>query len=63
MSDCILKSRPPSIGDNLRDTMRGLYRRSCAALIGASALVSLSLFTEPVHAQAQPAQQHGPTSS
>ena len=57
MSDCILKSRPPSIGDNLRDTMRGLYRRSCAALIGASALVSLSLFTEPDHAQAQPAQQ------
>ena len=60
MSDCILKSRPPSIGDNLRDTMRGLYRRSCAALIGASALVSLSLFTEPVHAQAQPAQQQRP---
>ena len=57
MSDCILKSRSPSIRDNLRDTMRGLYSRSCAALIGASALVSLSLSTEPVHAQAQPAQQ------
>ena len=43
MSDCILVNRPPNIGDSLRKTFRGLHTRSCAALISAATLMSLSL--------------------
>src|SRR4051812_38648768 len=57
MSDCILMNRPPFIREHLRKTIRGLHTRSCAALIGAVTLVSLSL-TGSAAAQAQaPAQQ------
>ena len=47
MSDCMLIDRPPSIRDILRKTMRGLHTRSCAALIGAATLMSLSLAGRP----------------
>src|SRR3954447_12723691 len=57
MSDRILVNRPPSIGETLRRRFRGLHTRSCAALIGAATLVSLSL-TGSAGAQAQaPGQQ------
>ena len=60
MSDCLLNNRPPSIRDTLRKTMRGLHTRSCAALISAATLMSLSLAgpgSTPVAAQQQPAQK------
>jgi arylsulfatase A-like enzyme len=52
MSECILVNRPPNIGDSLRKALRGLHARSCAALIGAATLMSLSLAGE-ASAQAQ----------
>jgi arylsulfatase A-like enzyme len=52
MSECILVNRPPNIGDSLRKALRGLHPRSCAALIGAATLMSLSLAGE-ASAQAQ----------
>lgn len=60
MSDCILNNRPPSIRDALRKTMRGLHTRSCAALISAATLMSLSLSgpgSTPAAAQQQPQQK------
>ena len=42
MSDCILKEKP-SIPDVFRKTVRGLHTRSCAALISAATLMSVSL--------------------
>ena len=54
MPDCILANRPPSIRESLRKSFGGL--RSCAALIGATALMSLAL-GDPASAQAQPAQR------
>ena len=59
MSECMLNDRPPSIRDILRKTMRGLHTRSCAALIGAATLMSLSL-AGPASAQAQPPAQQRP---
>jgi arylsulfatase A-like enzyme len=59
MSDCILVNRPPNIGDGLRSALRGLHARSCAALIGAATLMSLSL-TGEANAQAQPPAQQKP---
>ena len=56
MSDCILVNRPPDIRESLRKTLRGLHARSCAALIGAATLMSLSLAGE-TRAQAQPPAQ------
>src|SRR5690349_20217902 len=63
MSDCVLNNRPPSIRDALRKTMRGLHTRSCAALISAATLMSLSLsgpISTPVAAQQQQQQQQKP---
>ena len=60
MSECILENEPPSIRDVLREKMRGWHTRSCAALVGAAALMSLSFSSEPARAQAQPAQQQRP---
>ena len=60
MSECILENRPPNIRDVLRDKMRGWHSRSCAALIGAATLMSLSLAgpaSTPAAAQQQPAQK------
>ena len=60
MSDCILNNRPPSIRDALRKTMRGLHTRSCAALISAATLMSLSLSgpaSTPAAAQQQQPQK------
>jgi arylsulfatase A-like enzyme len=60
MSDCMLNNRPPSIRDALRKTMRGLHTRSCAALISAATLMSLSLSgpgSTPAAAQQQQQQQ------
>jgi len=59
MSDCILVKRPPNLGDSLRSALRGLHARSCAALIGAATLMSLSLAGE-AKAQAQPPAQQKP---
>jgi arylsulfatase A-like enzyme len=59
MSDCILVNRPPNLGDSLRSALRGLHARSCAALIGAATLMSLSLAGE-AKAQAQPPAQQKP---
>ncbi len=59
MSDCILVNRPPNIGDSLRKMFRGLHTRSCAALMGAAALMSLAL-ADPASAQAQPPAQQRP---
>jgi arylsulfatase A-like enzyme len=59
MSECILVNRPPNIGDSLRNALRGLHARSCAALIGAATLMSLSL-TGEAGAQAQPPAQQKP---
>jgi arylsulfatase A-like enzyme len=59
MSDCILVNRPPNLGDSLRSALRGLHARSCAALIGAATLMSLSLAGE-ASAQAQPPAQQKP---
>ena len=52
MSACILENRPPSIRDVLREKMRDWRSRSCAALVGAATLMSLSL-TGDANAQAQ----------
>ena len=60
MSECILENRPPNIRDVLREKMRGLHSRSCAALVGAATLISLSLAgpaSTPAAAQQQPAQK------
>ena len=60
MSECILENRPPNIRDVLREKMRGWHTRSCAALIGAATLMSLSLAgpaSTPAAAQQQPAQK------
>src|SRR6187455_2230159 len=60
MSDCVLNNRPPSIRDTLRKTFKGLHTRSCAALISAATLMSLSLSgpgSTPAVAQQQPAQK------
>src|SRR6187455_546694 len=60
MSDCVLNNRPPSIRETLRKTVRGLHTRSCAALISAATLMSLSLSgpgSTPAAAQQQPAQK------
>ena len=60
MSECILENRPPNIRDVLREKMRGWHSRSCAALIGAATLMSLSLAgpaSTPAAAQQQPAQK------
>src|SRR5215203_2309443 len=59
MSHCILVNRPPNIGDSLRKTFRGLHTRSCAALVGAAALMSVSL-AGPASAQAQQPPQQRP---
>ena len=40
MFDCILKNKPPSIRDALRENHTGWHARSCAALIGAATLMS-----------------------
>lgn len=60
MSECILNNRPPSIRDTLRKTMRGLHTRSCAALISAASLMSLSLSLGSTPAAAQQQQQQKP---
>ena len=60
MSECLLNNKPPSIREALRKTMRGLHARSCAALISAATLMSLSLSgpgSTPAAAQQQPAQK------
>ena len=60
MSDSILANTPPNIRDVLREKMRGWHTRSCAALIGAATLMSLSLSgpaSTPAAAQQQPAQK------
>src|SRR3954468_5792266 len=60
MSDCVLNNKPPSIRETLRKTMRGLHTRSCAALISAATLMSLSLSgptSTPAAAQQQQQQQ------
>ena len=60
MSECILENRPPNIRDVLREKMRGWHSRSCAALVGAATLMSLSLAgpaSTPAAAQQQPAQK------
>ena len=59
MSDCILVNRPQSIREHLRRTMSGLRTRSCAALVGAATLMSLSL-SGTASAQAQPPAQQRP---
>src|SRR5262245_44603120 len=59
MSDCILVNRPPNIRESLRKTLSGLHARSCAALIGAATLMSLSL-SGSASAQAQPPAQQKP---
>ena len=59
MSDCILVNRPQSIREHLRRTMSGLRTRSCAALVGAATLMSLSL-SGAASAQAQPPAQQRP---
>src|SRR5207244_4343657 len=60
MSNCVLNNRSPSIRDALRETMRGLHTRSCAALISAATLMSLSLSgpgSTPAAAQQQQQQK------
>src|SRR3954447_8067454 len=60
MSDCLLNNKPPSIRETLRKTMRGLHTRSCAALISAATVMSLSLSgpgSTPAAAQQQPQQK------
>src|SRR6478609_4635601 len=60
MSDCILVNRPPSIRESLRKTVRGLRTRSCAALISAATLMSVSLSgptSTPAAAQQQQQQK------
>jgi len=56
MPDCILVNRPPSIRNSLRKIFGVLHTRSCAALFGATALVSLAM-GDPARAQSQPAQR------
>ena len=53
MFDCTLRNKPPAIQKAL---MVGWHRRSCAALLGATTLISLSLFGSPAEAQ-QPQQK------
>ena len=53
-------NKPPSIRDVLRKAMRGLHTRSCAALISAATLMSLSLSgpaSTPAVAQQQQQQK------
>src|SRR5262249_42062665 len=59
MSDCILVDRPQSMREGLRETLSCLHKRSCAAVIGAATLISLSL-TGTASAQAQPPAQQRP---
>src|SRR5262245_15079139 len=59
MSDCILVNTPPNIRESLRKTLSGLHARSCAALIGAATLLSLSA-SGSACAQAQPPAQQRP---
>ena len=59
MSECVLVNRPLNSGDSWRTALRGLHTRSCAALIGAATLMSLSL-AGPTSAQAQPPAQQRP---
>jgi len=57
---CTLKDEPSGIPNLLRKVATGWTIGSRAALIGATALVSLSLLSEPLQAQAQPVQQRRP---
>ena len=57
---CTLKDRPSSIPNLLRKVATGWTMGTRAALIGATALASLSLSSEPLQAQAQPTQQRRP---
>ena len=43
MFNCILKDKSPGIRSALRKTAAGWHKRSWAALLGATTLVSLSL--------------------
>ncbi len=60
MFDCILANKSPNIRDVLRTAMRGLHTRSCAALISAATVMSLSLSgpaSTPAVAQQQQQQK------
>jgi arylsulfatase len=52
MFDCTIKDRPPGIPNVLRKTTAGWNKRSHAALLGATTLLSLSL-SGPAAAQQQ----------
>ena len=56
---CVVENGPSNVRDSLRKTMRGLHTRSCAALIGVTTLMSLSLIGD-ANAQAQPPAQQRP---
>ena len=51
MTSCILNGLPPTGEDGLRQTLSNWRTRSCAALIGATALMSVAL-SGPANAQA-----------
>jgi hypothetical protein len=55
MTACVLKVVPPNSTHSLRQALAGWRARYCAVLIGATALVSLTL-TDAGNAQPQPAQ-------
>jgi Sulfatase len=57
MTCLALKNSEPSVRQSLRQSLSGWRTRSCAGFIGAATFLSLSLASEPVWAQAQPAQQ------
>ena len=54
---CVVENGPSNVRDSLRKTMRGLHTRSCAALIGVTTLMSLSLIGDANAQAQQPAQQ------
>jgi arylsulfatase A-like enzyme len=60
MFGCILANKPPCIRDVLHTAMKGLHTRSCAALISAATVMSLSLSgpaSTPAVAQQQQQQK------